>query len=182
MVCRSGVRCQPRRGLALVEFSLFALFLAGLVIGVWEVGRMIQIQQILNNAAREGGRQASTGQLSATGVQTIVQNYLNNALPSAGVSNPTAVATYAYNHCTVTNLDYPKTDSSVTPPKSNDPTDPTKALQLDRLQVRVTIRLADVRWIDLYLISDANTNLVATSVWPSVRDRDYPTPVDPPID
>jgi Flp pilus assembly protein TadG len=33
-----------------------------IVAGLWEVGRVVEVQQLLANAAREAGRQAATGQ------------------------------------------------------------------------------------------------------------------------
>ena len=41
-----------------------------LMLGTWEVGRMVEVSQILNNAVREGGRSASTGQYTNSQVQT----------------------------------------------------------------------------------------------------------------
>ena len=39
-----------------------------LLMGVWEVGRLVQVEQLLNNAAREGARQASTSNVTTAGV------------------------------------------------------------------------------------------------------------------
>ncbi len=63
-----------------------------LMLGVWEVGRMIQVSQILGNAAREGAVVAGGGYVNGTAVtvstvQTEVQNYLTAAgLPSAAAT------------------------------------------------------------------------------------------------
>jgi len=50
-----------------------------LLVGVWEVGRLIELQQLVNNAAREGARQASSGKYTTAQVQAAVTTYLSNA-------------------------------------------------------------------------------------------------------
>jgi Flp pilus assembly protein TadG len=147
---------QPRRGVAAVEFALLSPLIVALLLGVWEVGRLIQVNQILSNAAREGGRQASTGLLTDAQVQTVVLQYLQRAgLPTA--------------HATVTVTDL-----------TNSSSDATAATQLDQLQVRVTLPVADVKWIALSLITNPSSTLSATTVWYSLRDRDYPGTITPP--
>lgn len=47
-------RPTSRAGVAAVEVAIItAFFLVPLVIGVWEVGRLVQVQQIVSNSARE---------------------------------------------------------------------------------------------------------------------------------
>ena len=60
---RRGWRANRRfrRGVAAVEAALLLPLALLLMLGTWEVGRMVEVSQILNNAAREGGRSASTG-------------------------------------------------------------------------------------------------------------------------
>ncbi len=52
---------QQRRGVAAVELALLLPLILLLLMGLWEIGRAIDVQQLMSNAAREGGRQASTG-------------------------------------------------------------------------------------------------------------------------
>src|SRR5262249_26909902 len=71
----SPMRLQPRRrdssGTAAVEFAAVAPLLLLLLLGLWEVGRAIQVQQILSNAAREGARAAAQAQIvNAVGAYT----------------------------------------------------------------------------------------------------------------
>ena len=155
MVLRTA-RPTGRRGAAAVEFALLSPLLVALLLGVWEVGRLIQVNQILSNAAREGGRQASTGLLSNSQVQTVVLQYLQRA------GLPTANATV-----TVTNV----TSSS---------RDATAAQQLDQFRVTVTIPVADIKWVALSLITTSSSTLSATTVWYSLRDQDYPATITPP--
>ncbi len=70
-------KVRRRRGTAAVEFGFLLPFILILLLGLWEVGRLIEVNQLLYNAAREGCRQASTGLI----------NYLKNAgLPTQNVS------------------------------------------------------------------------------------------------
>jgi Flp pilus assembly protein TadG len=152
----SSRKAQPRRGAAAVELAMLSPLLVALLLGVWEVGRLIQVNQILSNAAREGGRQASTGLLSNSQVQTVVLQYLQRA------GLPTANATV-----TVTNV----TSSS---------RDATAAQQLDQFRVTVTVPVADIKWVALSLVTTSSSNLSATTVWYSLRDQDYPGTITPP--
>ena len=150
-----GTRARARGGVAAVEFALVLPLILSLLLGVWEVGRLIQVNQILSNAAREGGRQASTGLLSNSEVQTAVTQYLDRA------GLPTSHATV-----TVTNL-----TSGV---------DAKLADQMNQFQVTVTLPVADVKWIALSLVTSSNTTLSASASWSSLRDQSYPSTITQP--
>jgi Flp pilus assembly protein TadG len=143
-------RFGRRRGAALVEFALLLPVLMTLLVGAWEAGRLIEINQILSNATREGARQASSGQATSSQVQQTVLNYMKNA----GLPTTNAVVT-------VSDL----TNSG----------DPSNATQLDHLQVSVSIPFKDVRWSTLTLVTSPTTQVSAQSVWLSVKDQNYPT-------
>src|SRR6266568_6114982 len=49
-------RTRQRSGSAVVEFSVVLPILVTLLLGIWEIGRMVQVKQIIDNAAREGAR------------------------------------------------------------------------------------------------------------------------------
>ena len=67
---------STRRGAVMVEFALVAPLFVVLVLGMIEVARMLMVQEILVNAAREGARAAvSPGETDAQVNQT-VDNYL----------------------------------------------------------------------------------------------------------
>jgi Flp pilus assembly protein TadG len=90
---------SSQRGSAMVEAALTMLTLLVLLFGIFEAGRMLNIQQTLTNAAREGARlsvlpAAATGTppvpsdtLPSTGVvQARVQDFLN----ASGLNGATA--------------------------------------------------------------------------------------------
>lgn len=153
---------RRRRATAAVEFVVILPFIAMLLLGMWEGGRLIEIEQILNNAAREGARQAASGQMSYSQIQDVVTNYLSNAgVPTANVT------------VNIRNLGFPGNP----PPPDNNPQDAT---QLDQLQVSITMPFNDVRWTTLSLVTNASTQLNATAIWSSLKDVPYPSVSYPP--
>jgi Flp pilus assembly protein TadG len=150
----------PRRGSATVELAVVLPLLAVLIFGLWDAGRMIETQQLLTNAAREGARNASFGgmldsgtgtqrDVTAADVQNTVTNYLTqNKVPTAGL-----VVKYE-------DLDTPGA------------TEPYQANQLDRLRVTVQLPFKNVRLILVNLFVDTNyTFLTGEADWASARDK-----------
>lgn len=149
-------KVPSRPGVAAVELAVVLPLLLILLMGVWELGRYIEVQQLLSNACREGGRQASTGVKSTAQVKAVVVNYLKlNGISKVSESDVTVV-----------NL-----TSSSRP-------EPNQADQMDRFQISVSISADNVRWIMLPRVSGVNT-LSATVDWYSMRD--LPITVDDTI-
>jgi Flp pilus assembly protein TadG len=160
MLLQPRVRSTCRAGVAAVEFAVLLPFIMILIVGTWEVGRLVQITQILDNAAREGARQAATGRQTNDQVKIAVCEYMKNAGLADYTSQRNTVVT-------VTDLNSPGIDVS-------------SAAQLDQLRVTVAIPFTDVEWTTLKLITSANTTLNAEAVWCSARDRDYPNNITAP--
>lgn len=134
-----------RKGVAAVEFAVGLPLLLGLLAGVWEVGVIVNTEQILDNAVRVGGRQASTGLNSNSQVQQAVIQYLQNAgLPTGNVS------------VTVTDV----TSGG----------DVSAATQLDQINVTVSIPFADVAWDAINYLVPSGTKLTASATWYSMVD------------
>ena len=148
-----------RRGVAAVELAVVLPFLLLLLLGIWEVGRMVEVQQLLTNAVREGGRQASTGVKTVAQVKDEVVQYLKNN----GISKVSA------SDVTVVNL----TEASRA--------QPADAVQLDQYRISVSIPFDSVRWILLDQITSAKT-LTASADWYSTNDIpitvDYSIPLN----
>ncbi len=154
----SGRNCRAsrRRGVAAVEAALLLPVALILMLGTWEVGRMVEVEQILNNAVREGGRCASTGLNTNSEVQQTVLNYLQNSgLPSTSAT------------VTVSDLTNPGTDC-------------TLATELDQLQVTVTLPFSAVRWSACTLVTNSSTSLKATTIWYSNNGQSYPQSITVP--
>src|SRR5207248_2687965 len=92
-------RPAPRAAAAAVEFAVVLPLIFLLLLGTWEVARLVQVHAILCNAVREGARLAAQGQvINLTGaytqivvadadpnspdVTTAVTNYVRNADPN----------------------------------------------------------------------------------------------------
>jgi len=129
------------------QYAVVLPLLVVLLIGIWEVGRIVEVQQLLTNAVREGGRQASTGVKTTSEVKDAVVRYLQvNGITSVSAS-----------------------DVTVTHITSSARSDPTAANQLDQFRVTVTIPFSSVRWVILNQITSAST-LSASADWYSMRD------------
>lgn len=149
---------RPRRsGAAAVEFAFLVLWiLVPVLVGLWEVGRLVQVQQLVDSAAREGARQAAIGQLLdpttattryiyATDVTNTVTNFLTrNGIDTTGI-----------------NVNF----SNITHPSA---TDPYQATQLDHLSVTVQLPFNNVRWVLLGITGI--TTLNGRADWDSMMD------------
>lgn len=153
----ANVRCRPRRGVVAVEAAVVLTLLVVLMMGVWEVGRLLQVSTTLNAAAREGARIAAGGTsggapATVATVQQAVRDYLTGSgFPAAAVSGA---------QIQVTNLG------------SNQWTDPGGAQPLDLFTVTVTIPAGtafdSLRWT---LKSITGVNQMSAQVeWCSAND------------
>jgi Flp pilus assembly protein TadG len=128
-----------------------------LLLGTWEMGRYVEVQQIICDAAREGGRQASGGHLTNAQVVAAVTNYVKIAgLPTANLV------------VTISDLTNPGLDAS-------------QATALDQIKVAVSIPFKDVRWCALKLVTTNATNVNAYVIWYSALPVSYPDRVVSPI-
>jgi Flp pilus assembly protein TadG len=127
------------------------------LIGLWDVGRAVQVKQVLMGAVREGARQASTGRLTNSEVQQVVRCYIQNA----GLPIGNLVVTVA---------------------NTTSGKDAAAADQFDRISVTATIPFSDVRLVSVSLINGPSALVASQSTWHSLKDRPYPDPVDPPIE
>lgn len=63
----------------MVEFAVVAPVFITLVFGMIEYGRMVMVQQLITNAAREGARVGVLDGATTAAVQTSVGTYLTNS-------------------------------------------------------------------------------------------------------
>jgi len=136
-----------RRGTAAVELAVCAPVLLILLAGVWEVGRMVSAQQLIANAAREGGREIAAGQQDAATIKQYVINYCNmNGLSKV---DTTMVS--------ITNI----TNASRS--------DPRTANQLDQFRVTVTVPYSSITWSNIAQIT-STASITASADWYSMKD------------
>jgi Flp pilus assembly protein TadG len=154
----SLIPVKARRGAVAVEFALVLPLLILLVSGIWELGRVISVYQVLTNACREAGRQAASGKLSADEVREVILDYLRGAgIDTTGMPTPT-----------ITNI----TDSARS--------DPEDAEQLDHYQLTAALPYANVRLTPLNIFVPSSTVLTITTDWYSMKDLQISVSTDIP--
>jgi Flp pilus assembly protein TadG len=161
---------QPRRGVASVEVAAVTAFLLlPLMIGVWEVGRMVQVKQIVSNSAREGARRAAQGYtVNSSGTPTQV-------MTSSGTTN---VADAVYDYLIAAGLTtLQKSDVTVTfqflAPRSDGApaTEPYQGEKGQPFSVTVTVPWDRVRWVNLGVIRP--TQVSFTVNWRMMMDDPF---------
>jgi Flp pilus assembly protein TadG len=169
------IRPQPetRRGVAAVELGLvFMFFVVPLMLEIFEIGRLVQVQQIVSNSAREGARLAAQAYtISSTGTPTQIY-----ATTAGGTPN---VQTAVYNYLVaagLTNLqmsDVTTTFTFTTPNSSGvTPTDPYLGSQNETFTVTVSIPWSKVRWVNLGFLP-ATTQVTFTVTWQMLIDNPF---------
>jgi len=172
---------QPRRrAAAAVEAAIVLPQLFILLFGVWEVSQLIWMNQIISNGAREGARQASTGNIDASASTFTVQTYVANYLQNAGLAVPANTVTITVTNQTqgLSNAGSAKIDSinqtlvdvtQVAPASSSDPV--LSANQGDLISVTVSYPF------DAGRIAPVNAffflgyfNVTATAEWQCLKD------------
>jgi hypothetical protein len=179
----------PRRGIAATEMALIAPVIILLLVGVWEVGRLIMVQNVLNETARETARLAgSAGYFASNNHNNPAGGTLTLISPSTNSHYEVQKKAIVYlnasgvttNGVKVTVSDLGTASSAKTWNYTWDATagtgtgsgyDPSAAAdQLDTIQVTVTVPYKNVGWSPLNVFIGKNTNLYATAKWASMRD------------
>jgi Flp pilus assembly protein TadG len=183
---RTPVRRTPaRRGVAAVEFAFVAwLFVVPLIIGVWEVGRLIQVQQIVSNSAREGARLASQAVTLYNGVPTqiktttsspSVKSVVYQHLYAAGLTNLTmsdvTVNFYFTSGRTSNYVPVAADPTGTSYPVGSMPPDPCYGEKNQSFVVYVSIPWDKVRWINLGLLRPNNVEYYAS--WQMLIDERF---------
>jgi Flp pilus assembly protein TadG len=171
-------RPSARPGVAAVEFAVVLPLIFLLLLGTWEVARLVQVQGILSNAAREGARLAAQGQvINLTGdftqiavsdsstanpnITSTVLNYVHNADPNyrQGAGIGTAGMTVKFTFL----------DSSGNPTTAT--TQPYQATKGQRFRVTATLPYNNFRWTSLNLLNV--TTITASVDWTSMMDDPF---------
>ncbi|HEX5445498.1 MAG TPA: TadE family protein [Pirellulales bacterium] len=161
---RARRRGAERRGIAAVEAGLCMPILLLFMLGMWEVGRMVQVEQILVNAAREGARIAAEGQLTVNGgnvpvTVTVVQQYVRDYLTAAGL--PAAAISGA--------------QIQIINKSGNSWSDPCNAKPMDKFQLSITIppgtAYTSLKWGVVSTITGMNQISVSVN-WVSLNDSE----------
>jgi Flp pilus assembly protein TadG len=183
-VSRSGRATIRRRGVAAVEFALCMPVLFTILFGLWEVGRITQIQNIMWFSAREAARDASLGTANLSAVATNLQTYLQNAEPrafaqndSTSLINPVVTLpanTYGYT-CWDNTANLELFTLTFTDLTKTSVTDPTGMSQLERFQIGVQVPYSTIGWLPTAQIT-GTSRLYATVTWASMVDAPFQVP------
>ncbi len=170
-----------RPGIATVEFAVCLPVIAFLLLGLWEVGRMTEVQQVMWNSTREAARDASTGQANMLAVVANLQLYLQNAEPTAFgsghststiapvVAMPANTTGYTVWDNTKNRELFTMTFTDVTTPSISDP---TGMAQLDNYQIGVQVPYASIGWIPVAYIT-GKSRIYASVNWASMVDSPF---------
>ncbi len=143
---------RQRRGVAAVEMAFVTMmFVVPLMIGVIEIGRMIQVKQIVSNSAREGARLAGQGYtINTSGDPTQIK---------VNTGNPN-VTTTVYQYLVAAGLhDLQPSDVTVTfefiPTAGYTITanEPYLGEKNQPFRVKVEVKWEKCRWVNLGLIN-----------------------------
>lgn len=160
-----------RTATASVEFAVvLSTILVPLMFGTWEIGRLVQVQQIMDEAVREGARLASQGRiinLYGSYTEVVVSDTdplkpdvfsaVKNHLSAAGL-NTTGLA-----------VNFTFLNSSGAPVSL--PQHPYEGVKGQRFRVTATLPYSSFRWtnVGMFNITQAKSNID----WVSMTDEPF---------
>ena len=178
---RHAAAKDRRHGTASVEFAVCLPLMCLVLTGLWEVGRITQVSEVMWNSAREAARDASLGQDNLQTVTTNLLTYLQSAEPTAFgqghqttveapvISLPANTTGYTCWDSTANRELFTMTFTDLTQPSV---TDPTGMSQLDVYQIGVQVPYSSIRLSPLAQVTSVS-RLSVTVVWASMVDSPF---------
>ena len=176
----AGARSR-RHGAAAVELAVCLPLLVMILTGMFQVGRIAEVLQVVWNSARESARDASLGEDNLKTVATKLQTYLQGAEPTAFgkghstslitpvVSMPANTTGYTCWDNTANQELFTVTFKDIT---NTSVTDPTLMAQLDLYQISVQVPYASIALNTLVPIG-GTTRLNVAVIWASMVDAPF---------
>jgi Flp pilus assembly protein TadG len=163
-------RRSSRSGVAAVELAIVSVaVLAPVLICVWEIGRLIEIKQLVSTSAREGARLAAQGYvISSNGSMLEVKSYTG----TPNVKEAVYESLYASGLTTLQRSDVTVTLTFLAPRSDGVmPTDPYLGEKGQPFSVTVTIPWNKVRWLNLGIIQPTTVSYTVT--WRMLIDERF---------
>jgi len=170
-----------RHGAAAVEFAVCLPLMCLVLTGLWEVGRIVQVAEVMWNSAREAARDASLGQDNLQAVTTNLLKYLQSAEPSAFGQGHTITViapvvslpanTYGYT-CWDSTANKELFTMTFTDLTQTTVADPTAMAQLDVYQIGVQVPYSSIRLSPVAQVTNMS-RLSVTVVWASMVDSPF---------
>ncbi|HTU17078.1 MAG TPA: TadE/TadG family type IV pilus assembly protein [Gemmataceae bacterium] len=170
-----------RQGVAAVEFALCLPVIVLLLLGIWEVGRIVEVSNVMWNGAREAARDASVGQDNLQTVASNTLTYLQNAMPttfnpshsttmkSPVVTMPANTTGYTCWDNTANQELFTITFTDIT---QTSVTDPTTMSKLDHYQIGLQVPYTTIRWNTLTQITGVS-RISITVDWVCMQDSPF---------
>jgi Flp pilus assembly protein TadG len=163
---------RRRRGVAAVEFACIVPLLLLLLVGIWELGRIIHVQIIMNNAARDAARLGAQANIvNTTGAYT--QIHFDTGTPNIDQSVRAYLTAAGITDLTGLVIEFqfvePATAGGAVPTAVN--ADPCDGVKNQRFRVKVSIPYDNVRWTSLSLINPST--LTAEVYWQCLVDDPF---------
>ncbi|MBX3397132.1 MAG: pilus assembly protein [Gemmataceae bacterium] len=168
---------RRRAGVATVEAAVvLALLLVPVIIGVWEVGRLVYAQQVITNAAREGARLAAQGRV-VNRLGTPTEIAFNSGTPNVADTVYQAIVTGGLSGLTRADVTIRFGFEGETP-SANPSKLPYQGLKNERFRVFVSVPWDKVKWVNLGLVNP--TTVEYTVDWQMLVDDTFTINVDLP--
>ena len=178
MIRSTNTAGRARDGAAAVEFAVCMIWvLFPLMVGLWEAGRAVQLQQMVSTAAREGARLAAQGRtITSAGVQTDIKAAIPPGTNPTNQPNVKAAVMQSLAGSGLSGLRWADVDvffaftDGVT---SN--TDPYQGTKNQGFTVQVVVKYdSKVRWLqDSRLANLGITSLQSTTKWQMLVDDPF---------
>lgn len=164
-----------------MEFALCMPVILIILLGIWEVGRIAQVSNVLWDGAREAARDASVGRDNLQTVATNELAFLQGALPSAfnpshSTSMIAPVVTLPANTTGYTCWDntanqemFTITFTDITQPTV---TDPTAMSKLDHYQIGIQVPYSSIGWTTLSQITSVKRIYILVD-WACMQDAPF---------
>ena len=168
---------RTRSGAAAVEFCVVMLFmLCPLLVVLWDLGRAVQVQQMVSTAAREGARLAAQGRTTtSSGGQTDIKTAITPATNTLNQPNVKAAVMQSLAGSGLTGVRWADVDVFFTftdGVTSN--TDPYQGTKNQGFTVQVIVKYdSKVRWLDAAVGNYGITTLKSTTKWQMLMDDPF---------